>query len=202
MLFRKKPSQADRLLPWVLLIGGAIGVLAAGILLVEKFALLENPQAQLACDLNPIVACGSVINTTQASAFGFPNPIIGLVGFSVVATIGAAMFAGASFKRWFWLGLQAGTVFGIAFVTWLQYQSIFQIGALCPYCMVVWTVMIPIFVYTTLYNLEKGHLRISKRFRAVVDFIKRFHLEIITVWYLGIVSIIVAQFWYFWRTLF
>lgn len=202
MLFRKKSSEAEKILPWVLLVGGAIGVLAAGILVIEKFELLSNPNAALSCDLNPIVACGSVINTPQASAFGFPNPLIGMMGFSVVATIGAAMLAGATFKRWFWLGLQAGAIFGIGFVTWLQYQSIFQIGALCPYCMVVWAVTIPIFVYTTAYNLEKGHTKSLKRFKIVADFIKRSHLEIVTVWYLGIVGVIVAHFWYFWRTLF
>lgn len=188
-------------LPYILLIGGAIGVLSAGILLVEKIQLLTHPDSRLACDLNPIVACGSVIDTPQASAFGFPNPIIGLVGFGVVAAIGAALLAGATFRRWFWLGLQVGVIFGIGFVTWLQFQSLYRIGALCPFCMVVWSVMIPIFWYTTLYNLREGHIRIGQKLQRASVFLQRHHADILLLWYLVILGAILERFWYYWKTL-
>lgn len=191
-----------RVLPYLLLIGGIIGVFCAGILTVEKIQLLKHPSAQLACDLNPIVACGSVINTWQASAFGFPNPIIGLVGFSVVATVGAGILAGATFKRWFWLGLQTGVTFGALFVTWLQYQSIYQIGALCPFCMVVWSVMIPIFLYTTIYNLREGNIKVAKKLQSVSKFVQGHHLDILLAWYLLIITAILTHFWYYWKTVF
>lgn len=188
-------------LPYILLIGGTIGVLCATMLTLEKIELIKNPGTQLACDLNPIVACGSVINTHQASAFGFPNPFLGLVGFAVVATIGAAMLAGATFKRWFWLGLQAGTTFGIGFITWLQFQSIITIGALCPFCMTVWVVTIPIFFYTTLYNLREGHLKTPLKLKGVVNFLQGHHGEVLIVWYLIIIGVIIKEFWYYWSTL-
>ncbi|GAA3013484.1 hypothetical protein GCM10020229_26000 [Kitasatospora albolonga] len=47
-------------------------------------------------------------------------------------------------------------LFGIGFVTWLMTQTLYSIGALCPYCMVVWAAMIPLFWYTTLHNLRSG----------------------------------------------
>ena len=56
----------DRVLPYLLLVGGAIGVMLAMALTVEKISLLENPQAILSCDINPIISCGSVINIPQA----------------------------------------------------------------------------------------------------------------------------------------
>lgn len=186
-------------LPFILLIGGMVGVLSAGILMIEKIHLLRNPGSALGCDLNPVIACGSVINTAQASAFGFPNPIIGLVGFGMVATVGAAMLAGARFRRWFWLGLQAGVAFGIGFVAWLQFQSVYRIGALCPYCMVVWTVMIPIFWYTTLYNLRQH--KVGGALGRLVGFSQRHHADILLVWYLAIIGLVVQRFWYFWKTL-
>jgi uncharacterized membrane protein len=198
---KKKERTLKQVLPYILLIGGIIGVLCAGILTVEKIQLLKNPEAQLACDINPIVACGSVINTPQASAFGFPNPIIGLVGFGVVATIGAGMLAGAKFKRWFWLGLQAGVIFGVCFVTWLQFQSMYRIHALCPFCMVVWTVMIPIFWYTTLYNLREGHIKVKAKMKPYVDFLQRHHGDVLFVWYATIIEFILYKFWYYWSTL-
>ena len=196
-----KKLTLARVFPWLLVIGGIIGVLSAAILTVEKFQLLENPSIQLSCDLNPIIACGSVIGTDQASAFGFPNPIIGLVGFAVVATIGMALLAGAQFKRWFWLGLQAGATFGVAFVTWLQYQTIFNIGALCPYCMVVWSVTIPIFWYVTQYNLREEHIVLPARLKSTGAFVQKYHADILFVWFMAILLVIGNHFWYYWSTL-
>lgn len=184
-----------------MLVCGIIGVLCAGILTVEKIQLIKDPHAQLACDLNPIVACGSVINTSQASAFGFPNPLIGLVGFGMVAVIGAAMLAGATFRRWFWLCVQAGVIFGIVFVTWLQYQSLYVIGALCPFCMVVWSVMIPLFLYVTLYNLRQGHIKVAAKLQPASAFLQRHHGDVLLLWYLVIIGLILNRFWYYWSTL-
>ena len=187
--------------PYILLIGGFIGVISAAILTYDKIELLSHPAKSLACDLNPIVACGSVINTHQAAAFGFPNPFLGLIGFSVVATTGAAILAGAKFKRWYWLGLQAGVTFAIAFCFWLQYQSLYEIGALCPYCMVVWAVTIPIFFYTTLYNLREKHLKTPKKLQKTVDFIQAHQGDILVLWYVTLIALIIKRFWYYWSTL-
>lgn len=196
---KKKRSFKD-IFPWLLVIGGSIGLLGAIILTVEKVHLLKNPSATLTCDLNPIIACGSVINTPQASAFGFPNPLIGIAGFAIVITVGMALLAGATFKRWFWLGLQAGTIFGAGFVTWLQYQSIYNIGALCPYCMVVWAVVLPIFIYTTVYNLREKHIVLPASLSRVGAFISKYHVEILVTWYLLIILAILEHFWYYWST--
>jgi uncharacterized membrane protein len=195
-----KKYNLTNIFPYILLIGGIIGLLCAGILTIEKINLLKDPSKPLGCDLNPIIACGSVINTSQASAFGFPNPLIGLVGFSFVAAVGTGMLAGATFKRWFWLMLQVGVIFGVCFVTWLQFQSIFRIGALCPFCMVVWGVMIPIFLYTTLYTLREGHIKISSKLRGFVKFLQRHHADILIAWFLVIAAVILQHFWYYWKT--
>ncbi|HSX45474.1 MAG TPA: vitamin K epoxide reductase family protein [Candidatus Saccharimonadia bacterium] len=187
-------------LPYILLIGGLIGIICAGALTLDKIQLLEHPHSQLNCDLNPIVACGPVINTTQASAFGVPNPFLGLVGFAAVATVGGAILAGAKFKRWFWLALQAGVTFAVGFVTWLQFETIFRIHALCPFCMVTWAVTIPIFWYTTLYNLREGNIKVSKRNKRFVGFLQRHHGDILIAWYLIIIYVILHHFWYYWKT--
>lgn len=191
----------NKALPIILFAGGVIGVVSSAILMIEKIALLKNPTQPLGCDLNPIIACGSVINTPQASAFGFPNPIIGLIGFSFVAAVGLAVLARASFRRWFWLVIQTGVTFGVGFVTWLQFQSIFRIEALCPYCMVVWIVMIAIFWHVTLYNLREENIKISSRLKKHAEFINKHHADILIGWYLLIAAVILNHFWYYWKTL-
>ncbi|QHE72984.1 vitamin K epoxide reductase family protein [Rhodococcus sp. WAY2] len=148
----------SRSLPWLLLIGGLVGLAAAFVLTIEKFALAADSAYVPSCSLNPVLNCGSVMGTAQASVFGFPNSLLGIAGFAVVAATGAGLLAGARFARWYWLGLQVGVTAAVVFVHWLIVQSLYVIGALCPYCMAVWAVTVPIFWYVTLRNLHHGTL--------------------------------------------
>lgn len=182
-------DRPDRGLGLLLMIGGAIGLLSAAILIIEKVNLLQaeadGTSKTLSCDLNPFVSCGNVINTDQASVFGFPNPLMGVAGFAIVVTLGVLVVAGVRLPAFVWAGLQAGTIFGIAFVTWLQYQSIYEIGSLCPYCMVVWSIMIPIFVWTTARNL-----RAFAPDSGVTRFVSDWTLLINVLWYVAVLAAI------------
>lgn len=185
-------------MPYILVICGSIGLLCALIIMYDKVELLKNPAFRPNCDLNPVVSCGSVMESKQANAFGFPNPFIGMVGFSVVITIGMAILAGATkLKRWFWLGLQFGTIFGLLFVHWLFYQSVYNINALCPYCMVVWIMTITLFWYVTLYNIQTGVIKLKGNLQKAGLFARRHHLDILVLWLLVIAALILKHFWYY-----
>ncbi len=185
----------------LLVICGTIGLIAAFVLTMEKMSLLSNPNYQPSCNLNPVLSCGSIIRTEQASAFGFPNPFIGLAGFSVVITVGMGLLAGASYKKWFWRGLNAGALFGFVFIHWLFYESLYDIGALCLYCMAVWAITAPIFWYVTLYNLRNKYLPTPKSLKGIVNFAEKHHADILIAWYLVIILSIASKFWYYWKTL-
>ncbi|MEV6300415.1 vitamin K epoxide reductase family protein [Actinoplanes sp. NPDC051861] len=178
---------SGRLVGWVLLCAGLVGALAAFVLAVEKFALLKDPGYRPSCSINPILSCGSVMTTGQAEVFGFPNPLIGVAAFPVVVATGAALLAGARLPRWWWLGMQAGALFGVGFVHWLAFQSLYRIGALCPYCMAVWVVMILIFTYVTVHN--------------VGGVLARVHTAVPVAWLLLLAGLIGVRFWDYWRTL-
>ena len=184
----------QNVLPWLLIVCGVIGLLASAIIMIDKIELLQNPDRTFICDLNPVVSCGSVMQSEQSHAFGFPNPIIGLAGFPVLIVTGVAMLAGATLKRWYWIGLQLGTLFGIGFVHWLFFQSVYRIGALCPYCMAVWVVTITSFWYVAMYNLDKGHFKTVARLDV---FLRKHHLDILVLWFLLIAGFILKHFWYY-----
>ncbi|MFE6867383.1 vitamin K epoxide reductase family protein [Kitasatospora sp. NPDC057692] len=192
---------ASRPFALLLVIGGAIGLFASAVLTLDKIRLLKDPSYVPNCNINPIISCGSIMRSDQAEAFGFPNSLLGLAGFAVVITVGAGLLAGAAYRRWFWLGLQAGTVFGIGFVTWLMYQALYRIGALCPYCMVVWAAMIPLFWYTTLHNLRSGAIPVPRGLRPAVREAARYHWVVPALWYAVIALLILKRFWYYWSTL-
>lgn len=187
--------------PWVLAGGASIGLLASFVLTLEKIALLKDPAHHLSCSLNPVLSCGSIIASEQASAFGFANPLIGLMGFSVVLTIGIGILAGATYRRWFWRGLQLGTIFGIGFVAWLINESLYEIGALCVYCMAVWAITWLLFWYTTLYNLRENNIPTPKRLKGAVAFMQKHHADILITGYIVVIIMILQNFWYYWSTL-
>lgn len=191
----------QRLVALVLTIGGAIGLLAAFTLTVEKITLLKDPSYSPSCSINPVLSCGSVMTTPQAEVFGFPNPLLGVAGFAVVTTLGVVLLTGAVLPRWMWWGLQAGVVFGVVFVHWLIFQSLYRIDALCPYCMAVWTVMVPVFWYTTVHILTRGYLPVPDGVRRSATAVAGFHGVVLTAWYLIIIVLILQRFWLYWTTL-
>ena len=177
---------------WVLVVGGAIGTAAAFALTVDRIALLKDPAFVPSCSISPLLSCRSVMTSPQAEAFGFPNPIIGVAAFAVVVTFGVVLLTGYRPPRWVRLGMQLGTTFGVVFVHWLIVASLYRIHALCPYCMVVWAVTIPIFWYTTLDTLRETRIGASLR---------KFHSGVLVLWYVVIVALILREFWSYWRTL-
>lgn len=178
---------------WVLAVGGAIGMFAAFVLSADKVGLLEaqldGTQKNLPCDLSAFVSCSSVIASSESEAFGFPNSFIGIAGFAGVLMLGVLLIAKVELPRFVWAGLQVGVLFGIGFVTWLQYQSIYDIGKLCPYCMVVWSVMIPIFVNVTAANLRRFVPQ-----AAITRFVSNWTLMIVLLWYVVVASAIWFKF--------
>lgn len=190
---------SDRLAAVVLAVCGGVGALAAFVLTVEKIRLITDPEHLPTCSINPVLSCGSIMKTEQAELFGFPNPLIGLATFPVVATVGVVLLAGAQLPRWVWWSLNAGTALGVVFVHWLFFQSLYRIGALCPYCMVVWVVTITAFWYVTLANLARA--RLPARIGRVVDVLARWHSVALLGWFLVLTALIGEAFWAYWQTL-
>jgi len=178
-----------------LVVLGAIGLTAAFALTVDKFRLLEDPTFKPSCDLNPVLSCGSVMVTDQASVFGFANSLLGLIAFSVVVTLGVLLASGTRLPSWVLVGLAGGATLGLAFVHWLAFQSLYRIGALCPWCMVVWSVTIPIAVWTVL-----GALRARSKSRVVAGLWSVRYLLVLG-WYLVVVVLALVRFWDYWSTL-
>lgn len=182
----------------LLIVGGLVGLVAAIALLTEKLELLVDPDYIPTCNVSPILSCGSVMSTPQAEAFGIPNPILGIAGFAAVVVVGAAALAGSQFRQWFWLGTQAGVTFAVLFVHWLIFQSLYVIGALCPYCMIVWAVTIPIFWYTTAFNLQRLQGPGPSWAQRPLEIVLTYHGVILTIWVLIIVALITNRFWDYW----
>lgn len=152
---------------WLVLLTGLVGWVSSLALTVEDFKQLQNPNYSPSCSFNPILSCGSVMATDQASVLGFPNSIIGIAGFSVVGTLAVLAIAGVGLPRWVWGGLWLGAAAGTVFICWLIFQSMYRINALCPYCMAVWAIITPLLAVLTqqLWGADRGPLGVVAQWR-------------------------------------
>ena len=181
-----------------LLAAGLIGLVASTTLLIERLRLAGDEEYVPTCSLNPVLSCGSIMESAQASLLGFPNPVIGVAGFPVVLATGAALLAGARLARWYWMGLQVGATAALAFVVWLAFQSLYRIGALCPYCMVVWAVVVPLFYYVTVRNLAQGVFGAAMAGSAMTRTARDWHAPVLLLVFVGVLALIDVQFWSYW----
>jgi uncharacterized membrane protein len=189
-----RAPRHPRSLALLLVVTGVVGWIGSFVLVLERLHLLEEPGASLACDINPFISCATVIESAQGSLLGFPNPLIGVASFVVPIVIGMALLAGARFARWFWTLFALGTFGGWLFVTWLQVQSILVIGALCPYCMLVWSAMIPLWWGTLVATARSGLLPLPAGVRRAADAVAPYAWAIVVLDYALIVVAIIATF--------
>jgi uncharacterized membrane protein len=191
----------SKTLPIILIVGGLVGVIASFALTYDKLQVLQNPNYQPSCNINPIFSCGSVMTTEQASLLGVPNTIFGLMAFSALLTFGFMLLSGAKPKRRLWQIAEVAAIIGVVFMHYLFFQSAFRIMAICIWCFITWMVTIPIFWYLTLYNLKEGNIRLPRRLNRAGEFALKNHGNILIVWYVVIFLILLKQFWYYWSTL-
>ena len=177
----------------VLLITGAVGWLASVTLLIERVRGLQNPGTTLSCDISPFVSCGALFDRWQASILGFPNPILGVAGFVAPIAVAVGLLAGARFGSWYWRLFTLGVFGAWLFVTWLYIQSVYVIGVLCPYCMLVWAVTIPMWWYLLAWGLKHGAV-FGDRTRRVGHQLFPFAWVVVLANYAVIVLTILVQF--------
>jgi uncharacterized membrane protein len=139
-----------------LIVTGAVGWWAAFSLTIDKIAVLLHPGARLDCNVSVLVQCGKNLASWQGSVLGFPNPIIGLAAWIAPIVVGVSLLAGARFARWYWVLFNLGVAGAMTFVIWLIHESIFDLGTLCPWCMLTWSMVIPLFFTVTVRNAAAG----------------------------------------------
>ena len=95
--------------------------------------------------------------------FGFPNSFIGLMAEPIVITIAIAALAGVRFPRAFMATAQIGYGLGLLFAYWLFYISVFVIGALCPWCLLVTVSTTLVFMSLLRFNIRESNLYFSDK---------------------------------------
>ncbi len=190
--------------PYLLIVLSLIGLLASFVLTIDTVKFIKDPNVDVLCNINPFINCVSVANTWQSEVFGFMNSLLGIAAFAMLLTIGVMLSFNPTLqnsgrdsgRNIFWLLVNLGTLAAMASVIWFFYQSVYNIGSLCLYCMATWAVTWPLFLYTTVWNYREEHF--SNFAKASLDktfhFVSKYHLQILTIRYIIPILLILWRF--------
>lgn len=162
-MFNKKERVDNYWIFLSMLIGAILSLIASFVLSVEAVELARNPDAVLSCSVNAILNCATVGIHSSAHMFGFPNSFLGLIAEPVVITVAIAGLAGVKFPRKFMFVAQICYTLGFIFAYYLLYLSMFVIGALCPWCLLVTVTTTFVFFAITRYNIREENLYLPKK---------------------------------------
>lgn len=183
---------------WLALLGLAtLGFVASLSLTIDYYRLLDNPSYVLACDINPIVSCGSVMESQYAKVFGVPLSLGGVIGFGVLMLFSIGAFFGLKYKLWVWRAAQAAAIAGLLVAHYLFFVSVFILGSICPWCFTVWMSTLGVAWIVTWHNAKNGHLALPK----IEKWIAKNHIVLFVWWLVVLLSILLVQFRDYWRTL-
>lgn len=131
-------TQTSKVSGITLLLAAVAGFLASFVLTIDKLKILKDSNYKPSCNINAVLNCKSVMLSQEAEVFGFPNSLIGIAAFAMMLVVAVSLLMGVEFPKRFWQLLVPGPIFAVGFSHYLAYQTTFEIGALCPYCMVAW----------------------------------------------------------------
>lgn len=151
LLTRPGPALA---VIWILLAFG--GWIVSFLLYLEYIGQLAGTDAIISCDISPIITCGPNLLSPAGNLLGFTNAIIGIVLFTGPVYAAAGSLASRGLRRWYWIVFALFVTGAFGFVHMLAYRSVFEFGSLCPWCIVVWLVTIPLFWTTLGWTLREG----------------------------------------------
>lgn len=139
------PPRGPLVLGIISLLAGALGWWASLRLFLDYIASLKDSNFVASCNLSDTVSCAQNIESSYGSILGFSNTVLGLTLFVVPIVMGVLILARVSLPRWVYAGYSIGTGAAVVLISYLQWASFTQIGTLCVYCLLIWSVTIPLF---------------------------------------------------------
>jgi uncharacterized membrane protein len=164
-----------------MLVSSILSLTASLVLSVDSWKLAKDPHTVLSCNISATISCGKVAESWQSVLLGFPNAFLGLIAEPVVITIAIAALGGSLFRRGFLLTAQGIYSIGLVFAYWLFYQSYFNIGALCPWCLLVTFTTTTVFMTMTRINILDNNFRLPAGLHAKLSRLLALNIDTATV---------------------
>jgi uncharacterized membrane protein len=149
-----RPSRAMAIW-WI--VAGVAGWVVSFLLYREYIGQLSGGDALISRNISPIVTCGPNLLSPGGNLLGFSNSIIGMVLFTGPIFAAVAGFAApGGLRPWFWRTFAVFVTGAFLLVHFFAYRSVFEYSSLCPWCMIIWLVTIPLFFTVLGWTLRAG----------------------------------------------
>ncbi len=140
---------------WI--VAGVAGWVVSFLLYHEYIGQLSGGDPLISCSISPIVTCGPNLLTPGGNLLGFSHSIIGLTLFLGPIFAGvSALAAPGGLRAWFWRVFAVFVAGAFLLVHFFAYRSVFEYSSLCPWCMIIWLVTIPLFFTVAGWTLRAG----------------------------------------------
>ncbi|MCU4673651.1 vitamin K epoxide reductase family protein [Microbacterium fluvii] len=153
---------------WI--VAAVLGGVVAFLLYLEYIGQLTDAAPLISCSISPIVTCGPNLLSPGGNLLGFSNSIIGITLFFGPLYAAVSAFASpGGLRGWYWRTFFGFVTAAFVLVHFFAWRSVFEYGSLCPWCMVIWLVTIPLFWFTLGWMLRDGLLgEGARRFGAAL----------------------------------
>ena len=136
---------------------GTAGWIVSFLLYHEYIGQLTGGDALISCSISPVVTCGPNLLSPGGNLLGFSNSIIGMVLFLGPIFAGVtALAAREGVRGWYWRVFALCVTGAFLLVHFFAYRSVFEYSSLCPWCMIIWLVTIPLFGTVIGWTLRAG----------------------------------------------
>lgn len=184
-----------------LLLGGMIGLLASFILTLDKIKLLENPKFIPGCSLSPIITCTAAMSSAQATTFGVPNSMVGIVLFTALVVVSGSIVIGVQYSQRLLAVVAYTAAAGFLFTNYLILQSILVLHVVCPWCFTIWLSAPIILLGATMLYAQKSNDMTSKKLNRIASKTLQHSHQLILLWYVALFILLAVTFRDFFATL-
>lgn len=169
------------------IIGGVLGWWASLRLFQDYVASLKDTDFIPSCNLSDVVSCAQNFGSSYGSLLGFSNTVIGLTLFVIPIVMGVFLLSKVSLPHWVLAGYSLGLLGAVALVSYLQWASFTQLLTLCLYCLLIWSVTIPLFWKTVAFTAEEW---LKSKKAQIVKHSKSLTLVVTNWWLIAVVHLI------------
>lgn len=120
----------------VLAVAAVVGMADSLFLMLQYVDALKNPGAVTPCSVSSFVNCTKTVQGAYGHYVpGVPNPLWGMLWYAGLAAYGAVRSRGAIIGREARSFVGITLILGLLFSYRLYFASIFELGGVCPFCL-------------------------------------------------------------------
>jgi uncharacterized membrane protein len=172
-LFKKKSAASTAAI--IISTAAIIGMIDSFFLVLEFIQVLLHPGEPTPCTVSTFVSCTLTVQGEFGHYIpGVPNPLWGMLWYSGLAAYGLTRWLGSEHSKNARKCVGAIILLGILFSYRLYLASIFQLGGVCPFCLLSTTLSTLIALAFVVDDLSYSNPSCGKKMKGIITLFQLF----------------------------